>query len=88
MVPQPTFVRQVNVHDEKRPIRSIVVRFYRNNLEGNHQKPTVLYVPGFMSHGKAVKSEYVSNFCSKKRLNFVCYDPEGEKYYKVQILTC
>ena len=79
-MPTPTFVRRVSLNDEKRPGRCIEVRYFRN-AEGSGKvvkKPTVVYVPGFMSHGKAVKSEHLSEFCARKSFNFVSYDPEGE----------
>jgi hypothetical protein len=80
MVPTPTFVRQVSLHDEKRPDRRIAVSYFNHCREKAEaaKKPTVVYVPGFMSHGKAVKSEHLSNVCSQSGFNFVCYDPEGE----------
>lgn len=80
MPPTPTFVRRVSLNDEKRPGRCIEVRYFKNNRDSDQvvKKPTVLYVPGFMSHGKAMKSEHLSEFCARKCYNFVSYDPEGE----------
>ena len=80
MPPTPTFVRRVSLNDEKRPGRCIEVRYFRNVQDSGKAaaKPTVVYVPGFMSHGKVSKAERLSEVCARKGFNFVSYDPEGE----------
>jgi hypothetical protein len=41
------------------------------------KSPTVIFVPGFMSHGQGLKAKYLSGHCSAKGYNYLCYDPEG-----------
>ena len=78
----PTFSRLVPVLSkmcDARTGRSIMVRYFKSD-EKNGEKfkcPTVIYVPGFMSHGLATKSEILVEFCAAKNYNYLCYDPEG-----------
>ena len=79
----PTFSRLVPVLSkmgDARTGRSIMIRYFKSD-EKNGEKfkcPTVIYVPGFMSHGLATKSEILVEFCAAKNYNYLCYDPEGK----------
>jgi hypothetical protein len=73
----PTFSRLVPVQSaEARAERLIMVRYFKNQLDEN-EKPTVLYVPGFMSDGTGPKSERLADLCKSKGYNYLCFDPEG-----------
>ena len=75
----PTFSRLVPVLSkmgDARTGRSIMIRYFKSNSE-KFKCPTVIYVPGFMSHGLATKSEILVEFCAAKNYNYLCYDPEG-----------
>ena len=75
----PTFSRLVPVIcksalSEARPGRSIMVRYFKGKLES---KQTVIFVPGFMSHGQGLKAKFLADHCSVRGFNYLCYDPEG-----------
>jgi hypothetical protein len=76
-----TFSRLVPVlrssASDVRPGRSIMVRYFKNKQTEAERLPTVIFVPGFMSHGLGLKAEYLARHCSKK-YNYLCYDPEGK----------
>jgi hypothetical protein len=78
----PTFSRLVPVIcksalSEVRPGRSIMVRYFKGQRDKSVKSPTVIFVPGFMSHGQGLKAKYLADHCSVKGLNYLCYDPEG-----------
>lgn len=76
----PTFSRLAPVlrssASDVRPGRSIMVRYFKNKQTEVEMLPTVIFVPGFMSHGLGLKAEYLARHCSTK-YNYLCYDPEG-----------
>ena len=56
--------------------RLIDLYYHKNNDTGGIQ-PTVVYVPGFMSLGRATKSQFMASHCQARGWDYVCYDPEG-----------
>ena len=61
--------------------RSVMVRYFKGEKSSvvSSKPPTVIFVPGFMSHGKGLKANHLASHCSAKGYNYLCYDPEGEK---------
>jgi len=55
--------------------------YYHKNAEqkeaGRLRRPTVIYTPGFMSMGRATKSQFMASHCASRGVDYVCYDPEG-----------
>ena len=59
--------------------RSVMVRYFKGKTSSvvGSKPPTVIFVPGFMSHGKGLKANHLAGHCVKKGYNYLCYDPEG-----------
>ena len=55
--------------------RTINLYYHKNDLSGKY--PAVVYAPGFMSLGRATKSNFMANHCAQRGYDYVCYDPEG-----------
>lgn len=60
--------------------RLLNIYYHKNNNKDTAAaaaQPTVVYVPGFMSLGRAVKSQFMASHCQTRGWDYVCYDPEG-----------
>ena len=57
--------------------RLLTIYYHKNNKEHEGAQPTVVYVPGFMSLGRATKSRFMEAHCHTRGWDYVCYDPEG-----------
>ena len=69
--------------------RSVMVRFFKAKTSSvvGSKPPTVIFVPGFMSHGKGLKANHLAGHCVAKGYNYLCYDPEGYYFYDFSIFT-
>ena len=63
--------------------RSVMVRYFKGRLSSasGSKPPTVIFVPGFMSHGKGLKAKHLASHCASKGYNYLCYDPEGDNSF-------